>query len=53
VGVALCAVGAAIGTMRRADREALRVELEEELAELKRDEDDEPPAPSNANDLLD
>jgi hypothetical protein len=40
-GVALSAVGAAIGTMRKADRDALRVELQEEMQELERDEDDE------------
>jgi hypothetical protein len=48
VGVALSAVGAAIGTQRRADRVALRVELQEELDELERDEDDEAPPPAEA-----
>ncbi|MGI5816953.1 MAG: hypothetical protein ACOX9R_02530 [Armatimonadota bacterium] len=43
IGITLSAVGAAIGTMRRADREALRVELREELEELERDEDEQPP----------
>jgi len=41
VGVAFSALGAAIGTMRKADRLALRVELEEEIRELERDEDEE------------
>ncbi|MBD3293778.1 MAG: hypothetical protein GF393_12715 [Armatimonadia bacterium] len=41
-GVALSTVGAAVGTMRRADRDALRVELEEEMQELEREEDEEP-----------
>lgn len=41
-GVALSTVGAAIGTMRRADRDALRVELEEEMRELEREEGEEP-----------
>ncbi|MFO8082263.1 MAG: hypothetical protein R6V07_18435 [Armatimonadota bacterium] len=40
VGVAFTAVGAAIGTVRKADREAVRVELREELDELQRDEDE-------------
>lgn len=40
-GVALTAVGAAIGTVRKADREALRVQLREELEELEREEDEE------------
>ncbi|MFP4248010.1 MAG: hypothetical protein ACLFU7_00040 [Armatimonadota bacterium] len=40
VGVAFTAVGAAIGTVRKADREAVRVELREELDELERDEDE-------------
>jgi len=53
MGVALSAVGAAIGTMRRADQEALRVELEEEMAELERDEDDETPAPTSPDDPID
>lgn len=42
IGVACCALGAAIGTMREADRMALRVELEEEMQELEREEDEEP-----------
>jgi hypothetical protein len=41
IGVASTAVGAAIGTVRKADREALHVELREELQELERDEDEE------------
>jgi len=41
-GVALSTVGAAIGTMRRADRQALRVELQEEMQELEREEGEEP-----------
>lgn len=49
-GVALSAVGAAIGTMRRADREALRIELREELQELERQEH-EHPAPRGADDV--
>lgn len=41
VGVAFSALGAAIGTLREADRRALRTELEEEIRELERDEDEE------------
>lgn len=37
-GVAMSVVGAAIGVSRRADREALSVQLQEELGELARDE---------------
>lgn len=50
-GVALSAVGAAIATLRRADREALRVELMEEMQELERDEDDREPVSGGDGDL--
>jgi len=46
-GVALSTVGAAIGTMRRADRDALRVELQEEMEELEREEDEKQVAPND------
>lgn len=45
VGVAMSAVGALISTLRPADREGLRAELEEEMAELQRDEHAAPPPP--------
>lgn len=40
VGVAMAAVGAVIGTARKADRDALHVELQQELQELGRDDED-------------
>jgi len=44
LGVALSVAGAAIGVSRAADREAVRLELEQELGELADDEDERPPA---------
>ncbi len=38
MGVAMTVVGAFIGVSRKADREALRVELQQELTELEREE---------------
>lgn len=40
MGVALAVVGAVIGTVRSADRRAIRIELEQEMRELEREDED-------------